>query len=63
MARGVQITIVTSLRDRCQFDEFLKSILLSIFFENENICLHICIFVEQKYLFIFPENFIHFSVG
>ena len=59
MAHDIQITNVTSLRGRCYFDEFLKGIMLSIFFENERICLHICNFVEQnicsyfrKFLFI-----------
>ena len=63
MARDVQITTVTLLRGRCDCDEFLKGITLSIFFENEKICLRICIFVEQQHLFIFLNLFIHFSIG
>ena len=60
MAPDGQITIVTSLWGRYHFEEFLKGIMVSIFFENERICLHICIFVEQPYLFVFLEIFYSF---
>ena len=35
MQRGSQITIVTSLRGRFSFVEFLKGITLNIFIENK----------------------------
>ena len=56
MPRGVQITIVTSLRgSRCV--ESLKGITLYIFIENERIRLYICIIVS------FLKSFIRFSVA
>ena len=39
MARGVQITIVASMQDRCHFVDSLNGITLGIFFENEGIHL------------------------
>ena len=57
MPRGVQIIKVTSLRGRCRFVNFLKSITLNIFIENKRIRLYICIIVEQQYMCIFPEKF------
>ena len=60
MPRGVQITIVTSLRGRCRFVEYLKGITLNIFIENERMCFYICIVVKQQYICIFPEKFICF---
>ena len=58
MPYGVQITIVTSLRGRCRFVEFLKGMTLNVFIENERIRLYICIKVEKQYMCIFPEKFI-----
>ena len=52
MARGVQITIVTSVQGRCRFVDSLNGVTIGIFFENEEIRLYICIIVEQQYLFI-----------
>ena len=56
MPRGVQITIVKSLRDRCRFVKSLKGITLNIFIENERIRLYIGIIVDQQYMCIFPEK-------
>ena len=61
MPRGVQVTIVTSLRGRFHFFFFfffesLKVITLNIFFENERIRLYICIVVEQEYMCMYPEK-------
>ena len=56
----MQITIVTSLLDRCRFVESLKDIMLNIFIENERIRRCICISVEQQYLCIFPVFFLFF---
>ena len=63
MARGVQITIETSLRGRCRFVESLKGIMLNIFTENERNRLYICIIVEQQYSVYLLKSFIRFSVG
>ena len=43
----------------------IKSVMLSICFENERICFHICIFVVNNniILFIYLENFIHLALG
>ena len=60
MPRGVQITIVTSLRGRCRFVKTMKGITLNIFTENERIRLYICIIVEQQYMCIFPEKYYSF---
>ena len=63
MPRGIQITIVTSLRGRCRFVESIKGITINIFIENERMRLYICIIVGQLYMCIFPEKkFIRFSV-
>ena len=48
MARGIQITIVKSMWGRCRLVESLNGITIGIFFENEEICLYICISVEQQ---------------
>ena len=60
MPRGVQITIGTSLRDRCRFVKSLKGITLNTFIENERTRLHICIIVEQQYICIFHEKYYSF---
>ena len=62
MPRGVQITIVTSLRGRCRFVESLKSVTLNIFIENERLHLHICIIVDNNICVYFLKSFNRFSV-
>ena len=61
MPRGVQITIVTSLRGRCRFVESLKGITLNILIKNERLRLYSCIIVEQRYMYIFPEKLYSFQ--
>ena len=58
MARGVQITIVTSMRGRCRFVESLKGITLGIFFENEGLYTpcHFALLLNTN-ICLSPEDF------
>ena len=62
MARGVQITIVTSLRARCRFVEFLKDIMLNIFIENKRYAFAPALLLKNNTCVYFLKSFIRFSV-